>query len=77
MSPELIGIITVGVALAGLILNGQREVSKLRDDVASLRERMARLEGDIANLRERMAHLESLLAIFAGQRGHVVQVEEG
>lgn len=42
MSTELIAILAVGVALAGLILPG---LAMLRRDVAELRERMARLEG--------------------------------
>ncbi len=42
MSPELIGIITVGVMLAGLNL---ATVAPLRRDIGDLRERMARLEG--------------------------------
>lgn len=46
MTPELIGIITVGLALAGLILGGVRpELRSLRQEVNGLRERMARLEG--------------------------------
>lgn len=49
MSAELIAVIAVGVALAGLMLTGVRSVRlELRDvrlDVADLRERMARLEG--------------------------------
>ncbi|MYK47939.1 MAG: hypothetical protein F4029_17115 [Gammaproteobacteria bacterium] len=49
MSAELIAVISVGVALAGLMLTGLRavrvEVHDLRNDVGDLRERMARLEG--------------------------------
>lgn len=49
MSAELIAVVAVGVALAGLMLTGVRSVRlELRDvrlDVADLRERMARLEG--------------------------------
>ena len=45
----LIAIISVGVGLGGLIVNGQRStnraIAELREDVADLRERMARLEG--------------------------------
>ena len=51
MSPELIAIIAVGVAIAGLVLAGQRS---LRQDIAGLRQ-------DVVQLRERMAHLEGLL----------------
>ena len=56
MSPEMIAILSVGVALAGLILTGQRamrqEIATLREDLAALRERMAHLEGLLEGLRE-------------------------
>ena len=42
MGQELIAIIGVGVALAGLMIQGQRSMAR---DIADLRERMARLEG--------------------------------
>ena len=42
MSQELIAIIGVGIALAGLIVPGQWA---MRRDLADLRERMARLAG--------------------------------
>ena len=58
MSVELIGIVTVGVALAGLILTGSRG---LRQDMRRLDERISGLESQIGELRERMAHLEGLL----------------
>lgn len=49
MSAELIAVISVGVALAGLMLTGLRavrvEMHDLRNDVGDLRQRMARLEG--------------------------------
>ncbi|MYJ75751.1 MAG: hypothetical protein F4089_11900 [Gammaproteobacteria bacterium] len=49
MSAELIAVISVGVALAGLMLTGLRavrvEMHDLRNDVGDLRKRMARLEG--------------------------------
>ena len=49
MSVELIGIISVGVALAGLILASKREISlrlvALEQGQSDLRERMAKQEG--------------------------------
>ena len=49
MSPELVSILAVGVALAVLILTGLRgvraELHEVRTDVGDLRDRMARLEG--------------------------------
>ena len=58
MSPEMIAIVSVGVALAGLILTGQRA---MRQEVATLRKDLAAMREDFAPLRERMAHLEGLL----------------
>lgn len=49
VSPEIVSILAVGVALAGLTLTGLRgvrvELHDVRTDVADLRERIARLEG--------------------------------
>ena len=65
MSPELIAIASVGVALAGLILTGQRtirtELAAQRQEIAALRDDLTALREDFAVLRERMAHLEGLL----------------
>lgn len=58
MTPGLIGIITVGVALAGLIISGQRS---LRADLSELRKEVNELRKEVNGLRERMAHLEGLL----------------
>ena len=62
MSVELIGIVAVGAALAGLILTSNRG---LRQDMARMEsrldERIGRLEAQFGELRERMAHLEGLL----------------
>ena len=69
MSPEFYTIIAVSIALAGLILNGQRSMSAsmtelrgqiggLRTELNSLREQMHQ---EIAALSERVARLEGLL----------------
>ena len=58
MSGEIIAILGVGIALAGLILNGQRG---LRAEIAGLRGEIAEVRAEVAQLRERMAHLEGLL----------------
>ena len=56
MSGEIIAILGVGIALAGLILNGQRGlrggIAEVRSEVAQLREHMAHLEGLLEGLRE-------------------------
>ena len=58
MSGEIITILGVGVALAGLILTQSRG---LRGEIAGLRGEIAEIRGEIGKLRERMAHLEGLL----------------
>lgn len=83
MSAELVAILAVGVALAGLIvgvLRGLRadmrteirdvraEVREVRSDVGDLRERMARMEGLFEGFRERMSRIEGL---FEGIRERV------
>ena len=59
MSPELIGIISVGVALAGLILASKRDINvrlmTLEQGQADLRERIAGLEGILKGLALRRA----------------------
>ncbi len=52
MTPEIYTIVAVGVALAGLILNGQRSVAELRKDISALGERVARLEGFMEGIRD-------------------------
>ncbi len=54
MSAEFIGIISVGIALAGLILASKRDMNvrfiSLEQGQADLGERMARLEGILEGL---------------------------
>ena len=76
MTPEIYTIIAVGIALAGLILNGQRSIAELRKDLKELRkdlnalgERVNRgiaaldekLSRGIAALGERVARLEGFM----------------
>ena len=72
MMPEIVSIVTVGIALAGLILNGQRQMregqQRLRDDVADLRRevsgmnaRLARLEGVVSGMDTRLLRLEGVV----------------
>ena len=63
MSGEMIAIVAVGVALAGVILTSLRGTearlgAQIKDLRGELRERMAH---EISELRERMAKLEGLL----------------
>lgn len=76
MTGEIIAIVTVGVALAGLILTSvhglrgeiaalradtQEQIAGLREEIAALRGEIAEIRSELAQLRERMAHLEGLL----------------
>ena len=58
MSPEIIAVASVGIALAGLILTSQRTI---RAELVAQRQDFAAFREDLAALRERMAHLEGLL----------------
>ncbi len=58
MTPEILVVLGVGIELAGLILNGQRNVTVRMD---RLENRMDKLETGQAELRERMAYPEGLL----------------
>ena len=73
MTPEIMAIVTVGIALAGVILASARGVqqdiarleSRLDGRIGALESRVEeqfnKLRGEIGELRERMAHLEGLL----------------
>ena len=76
MSVELIGIVAVGVALAGVILTATRGLrqnmarldgrigaleSRLDGSIKALESRFDAMEHQFGELRERMAHLEGLL----------------
>ena len=58
MSPEIYTIIGVAIALAALILNGQRAIAELRKDLNALRDQV---HGDIAALGQRVSRVEGLL----------------
>ena len=74
MSTELIAIISIGIALAGLILNGQRTQraemrSQRAETQAQFQAQRTETQAEfkitreaIGELRERMAHLEGLVA---------------
>ncbi len=64
MSPELVAILAVGAALTGLILQGQRGLSRRMDHLES---RMDRLEARMDSLDERLRAVEAGLAEIRGQ----------
>ena len=73
MSGEIIAILAMGVALAGLILTSNRGLrqdirqdmarleSRLDERIGGLESRFDAMEKQFGELRERMAHLEGLL----------------
>ena len=66
MSPELIAILAVGVALGGAMLATMRG---LRSGMSDLRSEMRDVRSDVGDLRERMARLEGLFEGFTGRGG--------
>ena len=79
MSPELIGIMTVGVALAALqmmsIKSLREEIKGLREEIKDLREdmdkRFAALEQRIGALEQRLARLEGMIDGLFNRRPQV------
>ncbi len=68
MSPEMIAILAVGVALAGLMLRGQHGLGKRVDELrGDLDKRVGELRGDIAGLDARLRSVETGLAEVRGQ----------
>lgn len=73
MTPELVAILAVGVALAGLILNGQNHANRRIDALEQrlegridaleqqVNQRFDRLESRLAALEQRVARLEGVL----------------
>ncbi len=75
MSPEMIAIIAVGVALAGLVLKGQhglgkrvdeirRDTGELRKDIAGLDTPLRAVETGLAELRGRFDGMDGQLAFL-------------
>ena len=79
MSYELIGIVSVGLAVAGFLWSLHRDIAGLHRDIGALRKDVARdiaelredvardiagLHREVGELRERMARLEGLLEGF-------------
>ena len=62
MSNELIALVAVGAALAGLILTTSRGLRQdMKQGEARLEAQINGLRGEVNQLRERMSHLEGLL----------------
>ncbi len=80
MSPELIAILAVGVALGGAMLATMRglrsdmidlrsEVRDVRSEMRDVRSEVRDVRSDVGDLRERMARLEGLFEGFTGRGG--------
>ena len=73
MSPELIAILAVGVALGGAMLAAMRglrsDMIDLRSEVRDVRSEVRDVRSDVGDLRERMARLEGLFEGFTGRGG--------
>ena len=62
MSNELIAILAVGVALAGLMLTQIRNLrTDLRVEIREVKQDVGGLRKDVGALNEHMAHLEGLV----------------
>ena len=74
-TPLLIAVLTVGVALAGLMIGLfawlRQDIKELRHGMGDLRERMARVEGNVARLEGNVARLDSRLAHLDGRLAHL------
>ncbi len=70
MSPELIAILAIGVALAGLILRGQHGLGARIDGLDArmdrLEARMDRLEAGMTEIRDRLSRLEGKMDFLEG-----------
>lgn len=63
MTPEMIAILAVGAALAGLVWQSQRSLRvEMRDLRAELSERMDRIESRMDRIEIRMERMEGRLA---------------
>ncbi|MDE0060283.1 MAG: hypothetical protein OXP07_19370 [Defluviicoccus sp.] len=70
MTPELIAILAVGVALAGVMLQGQHTLGARMD---RLDRRMDRLEAKLKEVRDRLSRLEGKMDFL---EGHIVRRDD-
>ena len=67
LSPELIAILAVGVALAGLMLTMMTVMMhSFERDLSAVQEEVRELQAGQGELRERMTRVESKLDVLAG-----------
>ena len=70
MTPELIAILAIGVALAGVTLQGQRGLGARMDRLGA---RMDRLEAEMKEVRDRLSRLEAKMDFV---ESHIVRRDE-
>ena len=72
MTPEIISIVAVGVALAGVVLVSVRENTRVlraemkdvRAEMKDMRGEMRDMRGEMAEFRERLARIEGMFEGF-------------
>ncbi len=65
MSPEITAVVSVGIALAGLIVGFWRDV---RGEMKALTKRVDDLTERVNNLSERLSRIEGLIEGLIGSR---------
>ena len=70
LTPELIAIFAVGIALAGLILQGQRGLGTRMDRIEArmdrIEARMDRIEVEMREVRDRLSRIEGKVDFLEG-----------
>ncbi len=80
MTPEIFSILGVGIALAGLILNGQRQMRanqrELRRDMEQLQAEFSDLRREVSGLDARLSRLEEVVSTALFNRPSLVESAE-
>lgn len=74
MTPELAAILTATVALAGLILTGNRSLGQRMDRMEA---RMGRIEGRMDRMDSRMGQIEARIGGVEREQAHLAGRPEG
>ena len=80
MTPDMICILAVGVALAGLILNGRRQMRagqrELQRGMEQLRAEFTGLRREVSGLDARLSRLEGVVSTALFNRPSLVESAE-
>ena len=75
---EMITIIAVGVGLAGLILNGQKNIrEELRDFKVQVNERLDKMDTRLDQMDARLEKLEARIGVLERQQAKLEGLLEG